>query len=244
MEGFMKKFAVVYGIGFVVAASIVFQCWLGYQFIQGWVFLVMFGELCLMGIAIAVAATWQDQEDIKRRQEAEDETKAKVQSLIDRNKSEQRIAMMEAERVRCQVPYLRRTYQHDDIRLITIDGRPVYAYILSGDCAFYLLRIWENIDPDTIWNLVTTKLRQSGARLIDLSGQSEIRRARLEEKQKKCKKCRFALNGKPGGLVGICMGCERYYCDDGLGLADKFKPMEKKEKELESELDFNPTRYP
>lgn len=240
MEGFMKKFAVVYGIGLVVAISLVLQCWIGYQFIKGWVFLVMFGELCLIGLAIAVAATWQDQEDIKRRQ-GEDETKAKVQSEIDFCKRERNSAMAEAERVRCQIPYLRRSFQHDDIRLITVDNKPIYAYILGGDQTMYLVGFWVNKDPDLIWNLVKARLREHSARLVDLTGQSTIRRVRLEEKQEKCKKCRFALNGKPGGLVGICMGCERNYCDDGLGLGDNFKPVRE---ENEVELDFNPTRYP
>ena len=243
MEGFMKKFAIVYGVAFLIVGGIILQCWVGYQFIKGWIFLVMFGELCLIGLAIGVAATWQDQEDIKWRQEVEGGTKAKIQSEIDLRKRERNTAMAEAERVRCQVPYLRRSFQHDDIRLITVDNKPIYAYILSGDQTMYLVGFWPNMDPDLIWNLVKTRLREHSARLVDFSGQSQIRRVRLEEKQKKCKKCRFALNGKPGKLVDVCMGCERYYCDDGLGLGDKFKPVEE-EKEVELELDFNPTRYP
>lgn len=242
MEGFMKKFAVVYGIGLVVAISLVLQCWIGYQFIKGWVFLIMLGELILVGLAIAVAATWQDQEDIKQRQ-AEEETKTKMQSEIDLRKRERNAAMAEAERVRCQIPYLRRTFQNDNIQLIEVHNKPIYAYLYGGDNTMYLLGFWANIDPDLIWNFITIKLKNSGARLVDLTGQSTIRRVRLEEKQEKCKKCRFALNGKPGGLVGICMGCERYYCTDGMGLGDKFKPVEE-EKEVELELDFNPTRYP
>lgn len=116
--------------------------------------------------------------------------------------------MAEAERVRCQIPYLRRSFQNDNIQLIVVHDKPIYAYIYGGDNTMYLLGFWANIDPDLIWNFITIKLKNSGARLVDLTGQSTIRRVRLEEKQEKCKKCRFALNGKPGGL------------------GDKFKPVE------------------